>query len=746
MASRCLVRVISLVALTALALPPAMAQNTRDMATLMPADTLVYLGWAELYDKDHPDMRFARELARCLKSNPDAGEDGPIVQLLVDVAEITNTVPVGIGLLDFGVVQDQPIISAIGVVAAGERSQALAGKIDEAVRSGGNRLTPTDAMIGGASFKRVSLGDSPLSLVWGVHKGHVIAAIGEAGAESVVKRLNGAAAPSLATNEALKAGRAKTQATDAPGWMWNAFLDLKGILAKGRKAATDSGNALPPEAEKVIRAIGGDDLRSIYLHSTGTDLGPWTRCWLQLGEKRRGLLALWKQKPLDADDLKIVPKDAYWASVCNIDLTALWQETLDVIENVEPDAVQQVETAIAATRGVLGFSITDDLLPALGDTWALFDAPAHGGFLVTGIVLVADAVKPEAIDGIFRRMVQIVTPFVKDNGVNLVAQKGKFDGYEVNYLLVGGAPAPVAPAWGMIEGRVVFGLFPQTVAAAMRQIDSKQRKESILDHAGVKAAMAKLPGKAVSWGYIDSQLFARVLHPLLLMYNTAIASYASSAGATVDLSVLGGLEESLKSTRTGVGVCTVDEQGVLYTQYGTANGTLAVVAGGSAATAILLPSLSRARELAKRAVSASNLKSIGMACMIWAGDNKDATPPSLEKLVETGTIIPQQLVSPREDDFDGMIERNERMMGSGVPDWKKIKFETSYVLIAGPPMSKRTPGTALAYEKLMGWEGSNVVFADGHVEWLEIDEFKRAMRETYKAIGREGETPAEFKD
>jgi prepilin-type processing-associated H-X9-DG protein len=746
MAFRFSARTSVLLALLSLALPVALAQSTRDMATLMPAGTLVYFGWAELYDKDHPEMRFARELARCLKKHPESGDEGPVMQLLMDIAEIVNTVPTGIGLLDFGVEKDQPIGSAVGVVAAGERSQALATKIDEAIRGAGNRMTPADAIIAGASFKRVPLGDSPLALVWGVHKGHLIAAIGEAGAESVVKRLNGDSAPSLATNDAWKAGRARTQASDAPGWMFNAFLDVKGILAKGRKAAADAGNPLPPEAEKVIRAIGGDDLRSIYMHSTGTDLGPCTRCWLQMSEKRRGLLALWKQKPLDADDLKIVPKDAYWASVCNIDLAALWQETLDVIENVEPDAVQQVEGAIAATRGVLGFSITDDLLPALGDTWALLDAPAHGGFLITGTVLVADALKPEAIDGIFRRMVQIVSPFVKDNGVNLLAQKGTFDGYEVNYVVIGGAPAPVAPAWGMIEGRVVFGLFPQTVAAAMKQIDPKKRKESILDHAGVKAAMAKLPGKAVSWGYCDSQLFARLLHPLLLMYKTAIASYASAGDAVVDLSVLGGLEESLKSARAGVGVCTVDEQGVLYTQYGSANGTLAVIAGGSAATAILMPSLSRARELAKRAVSASNLRSIGMACLLWSNSNKEATPPSLEKLVETGTLIPQQLVSPREDDFGGMIERNERLMAGGTPDWKKIKFETSYVLIAGPAMSRRGPQTALVYERLIGWEGSNVLFADGHVEWMKLDQFKRAMRETYKAIGREGETPAEFKD
>lgn len=42
--------------------------------------------------------------------------------------------------------------------------------------------------------------------------------------------------------------------------------------------------------------------------------------------------------------------------------------------------------------------------------------------------------------------------------------------------------------------------------------------------------------------------------------------------------------------------------------------------------AILLPSLSRARELAKRAVCASNLRGLAMACVIYANDNTEDYP------------------------------------------------------------------------------------------------------------------------
>jgi len=66
------------------------------------------------------------------------------------------------------------------------------------------------------------------------------------------------------------------------------------------------------------------------------------------------------------------------------------------------------------------------------------------------------------------------------------------------------------------------------------------------------------------------------------------------------------------------------------------------------ALSITLPSLSRARELAKRAVCSANLRGIGQSCQIYAGNNAGWFPPDLQRLIDGGYIVPAELQCPSE--------------------------------------------------------------------------------------------------
>jgi prepilin-type processing-associated H-X9-DG protein len=132
---------------------------------------------------------------------------------------------------------------------------------------------------------------------------------------------------------------------------------------------------------------------------------------------------------------------------------------------------------------------------------------------------------------------------------------------------------------------------------------------------------------------------------------------------------------------------------------------------------ILLPSLSRARELAKRAVDASNLRGVGQACMIYANDNSGRFPPDFQALLDAGLITPGQLQNPSDPDvadaWDHYFVRYD-----AETDWD-AEFSSDWVIAYSDP----------AYHND---EGANILFVDGHVEFIKeprftetIDDFKR---------------------
>jgi hypothetical protein len=108
-------------------------------------------------------------------------------------------------------------------------------------------------------------------------------------------------------------------------------------------------------------------------------------------------------------------------------------------------------------------------------------------------VLVADVADEQKLESILERVVQMLTPFAAPQKITLLHKETKDGEHVIHYVLIGGVPSPVAPAWGFVDHRWVFGLFPQTVAVALREADPKTRGETLLDQPDVKAARAALP-------------------------------------------------------------------------------------------------------------------------------------------------------------------------------------------------------------------------------------------------------------
>jgi len=139
------------------------------------------------------------------------------------------------------------------------------------------------------------------------------------------------------------------------------------------------------------------------------------------------------------------------------------------------------------------------------------------------------------------------------------------------------------------------------------------------------------------------------------------------------------------------------------------------IAGGIG-VAVAMPALAKAKKAAQRTVSASNLKGIGNACQVYAFDYEGNFPPDLETLIKEVDVSPKTLQSKsKPKDFDG----------------------PSFIYISGQN-EKGNPANILAYENpAFLKEGTNVLFVDGHVEFIKPKSFKTALEETYSRLGKE---------
>jgi prepilin-type processing-associated H-X9-DG protein len=131
--------------------------------------------------------------------------------------------------------------------------------------------------------------------------------------------------------------------------------------------------------------------------------------------------------------------------------------------------------------------------------------------------------------------------------------------------------------------------------------------------------------------------------------------------------------------------------------------------------AILLPALSHAREAGNRVKCASNLRQIGLAVQMYANSNKGNFPPDLPTLFRSGQLSSVTLICPATNHtaasgtpaFQLGKDLSYVYVGSGL-NWTA----QSDVIVAYEPPSDHTPG-------LTGpRSGGNVLFADGHVEYV----------------------------
>jgi prepilin-type processing-associated H-X9-DG protein len=133
--------------------------------------------------------------------------------------------------------------------------------------------------------------------------------------------------------------------------------------------------------------------------------------------------------------------------------------------------------------------------------------------------------------------------------------------------------------------------------------------------------------------------------------------------------------------------------------------------------ALGIPELGAAEESADRATSAANLRQVGQAAQIYSNENKGKYPPDLATLSRVQELSPGALKSPF----------GPAKGGGG--DIVLVPYAG-----ANPLRAQGGREVIVAYDQaaLEQGDGTNVLYADGRVEWLAVEAFKRGLEESKK--------------
>ncbi len=678
-----------------------LAAQSFDAAAVMPQDTKVYVGWSELIDSEQVRLAQKQFEAVLKMVGEDASPDAEMARRLLTMFATAASGQGGIGVAFDQPGPAGPNPRAFLVVDAGAASNRIATMLREFAEA--DEAEVERVTVDGESYQAVRPGFGP-GFLWGTRDGKFVLVVAE-DEEAAVMQL---AAPGNGLSRSINFAKARAGVdSDAGDAAFTFYVAVPEII----DALVPPGDN-PPRAALVESGVSA--IQSFYMelrHASSEKL--FARIFMPVNGKLRGALKLWAHEPLQRSDLQMIPQNASWAIALQLDFEMLYEEVLRVLDEVAPDAAGQLEAMLGMVESQTRFSL-EDVAAAYADTQISFATPDTGGFLFFDSVSMAEMKdRSRAVEYWEQGLMQPLMPILPQVAGRIMTTEHQ--GHEIRCMVYEGYPSPVAPSMTTIDRWQISAMFPQFIYAVLPQLGSG---ESILSHPDVEAALQQLPAdKLQSFYYSDNRNALRSWYGLALMVKTALASLAPTP--EFNPGVLPTLPEKLANAKSAVGGWWVDDDGVHF----GATGSLMPIGGGvgiavgALLVSIALPSLTRARELAKRAVSQANLRAVGVACYIWANDNDGRFPPDLALLVREGYIGDQQLTSPRQD---------------GPPP--------HYVYIAGQGEDADLRNV-LAYEKLYGDEGTNVLFVDGHVEWMQVWDFEDALRETYERLGREYERP-----
>ncbi len=501
------------------------------------------------------------------------------------------TCPTAIFLSELQIGPEGPQIQGGMIIRVGDDAEEIKAVLERLQSQAlGDGVREVDA--GGEKFYSFQPVPSAPSITWGTRGKYLIIGVGDGSVEALFERARTGPPEWLtALRERLPVDRVSTVTYVNFGKLMDTLLPM----------------APAPEVAKAVEALGLGALTECGSVSGLDETGVVRRSFFDIDGEAKGLLACVDAPPLTADDLAPVAQDALVAAAFRLDIGKLLDTVLDVVGQIEPDAVEDVEEGVFQIEQMFGIKIRDDLLKSLGDVWTISTSASEGG-LLTGWTATVSLRDPQRFREIHDGLVSLARRAMDEDEYAPKIREFNFADRKIYYLVVPEEEFPLTPAWCVTDEVLAVSLFPQTLKAYLA------RDDEYVSLAEVPAVKPLLEGDSgpLAVTYSDTRRIFRTLYPLAQIGVQFALHFAREEGFDMDAILLpsaGSIERHLLPAvtaikRTESGIETVSHQSLPGGNVG---------ATAPVAVALLLPAVQAARAAARRAEATNNLRQIGIA-------------------------------------------------------------------------------------------------------------------------------------
>ncbi len=495
----------------------------------------------------------------------------------------------------------------------------------------------------------------------------------------------------------------------------------------------------------IIDALGLNGLGQMAMVS-GFDGKEWSdQSFLGVTGQPKGILTLIGSQPLSDAALSVVPKDAASFSTVKFDLPKVFNEARAIIGKIDDATLKQFDAALAQVPAQFGLNIEQDLIAPLGDEWIMYRAPLSdlGGNSLALVHKLRDG----------DRFTKTLTA-VEDLANKLGAGQFKIDKMKsgpIEYSTI--TITQYSVAWTVRNGYLYMSSM-DGIVGAIKQVENKLPSIAESDLFRKALAVVNVPGvKPTAIAYANPGK----LYPELRRTLLGLLPLARAVGIDLPTTLLPDTDAILPILTPGASIAWWDAEGMHQSGHtsfpgveimgGSPGGPVMVVAAASLGTAILLPSLGRARELANRSADAANLRAISMGCIISAADANDKMPDDLARLIANGSISPKSLVSKRAGTAPlVMTPELEKLAKDNFPAFAaQVAQHCDFIYLGKGTTASTDAGIIVAYEKPgpQVRDGMNMAFGDGHVEFVRFAGLAQTFGPTNDLLKKNGLPPVD---